>query len=240
MSNIDWDKIHSLNWVSEPDCWKKCGDGFCCSNNRPEFGFRFLPQGHNTIIYLKEEYEWLLSQGNAEGVEVKPLNLIIDGVTVIELYQADCRYLGLCKGHIERPLLCKIYPYLPVIDGGRVIDLLPASLFDITAEAVDLSIPCAIRDDKAKKMAEWNRSIEILEVLNQPKLIFYFQSISILIASYQKSIKNWSHSPGLNQLNFWKRWEVEFFKKSFHPFNKEENNIILENYHLYLNNGPVK
>ena len=59
----DWERIHSLPYLSIPNCWEKCGGGFCCCNRHELVRFRAIPQGQQSFPMLDDEYEYLRQRG---------------------------------------------------------------------------------------------------------------------------------------------------------------------------------
>src|ERR1700682_507219 len=192
---IPWEAIHRHDFIYEDQCWTTCNGGFCCSNNHPDLAFQLITTHGTTIIYLEDEYQWLTRHGTAPGpqnIGSMPNSLIFDfgGPRPISLVQLPCRLLGLCKGVIDKPLLCKLYPMLPVLAiDGSLESVCPASIFDLTMAIKGIQTPCTVVAKKAKYMSRWRAAGSPLESLRHPHLILYLQAASHFADIYTQKLR---------------------------------------------------
>ena len=93
-----------------------------------------------------------------------------NGVTISGLW-FQCRYAGLCGGHIGKPLLCKLVPFLPVMDmNGTLVDLAMINLLDITISVMGLEPRCSVLKLKDKYLELWSKNPELIQPLRQQQL----------------------------------------------------------------------
>jgi len=213
---VPWSTIHGKAFVSESNCWTTCGGGFCCSNNNPDYQFQLIPTHGTTLIYLEQEYQWLVRHGTAPGPDnlgTVPNVLTFDfgGPQPLTLVQMPCHLLGKCTGIIDKPLLCKLYPMLPILDiDGNLETIYPASVFDLTVEVRGFKTPCKVLDKRKEYFAKWQASGSDLECLRHPCLILYFQAAKHFADVYSEKLRSNEVLKGLTGKAFWKTWELQY------------------------------
>jgi len=213
---IAWERIHSQSFLFEDRCWTTCNGGFCCSNNHPDFQFQLIPTRGTTIIYLEEEYEWLSRHGTVPGPHTTgavPNTLSFDfgGPRPLSIIHIPCHLLGLCQGVIDKPLLCKIYPMLPILGiDGELDDIYPASIFELTMGLIGAPTPCTIAAKRKHYFDSWKNAPERLEALRHPYLIFHLQAARHYSDIYRVQLEANAKLRGLTGKDFWKRWELQY------------------------------
>jgi hypothetical protein len=213
---VPWEAIHQQEFVFEDQCWTTCNGGFCCTNNHPDFAFQLIPTHGTTIIYLEEEYQWLSRHGTVPGphnVGSVPNELIFDfgGPQPLSLVQLPCRLLGLCKGVIDKPLLCKLYPMLPVLAiDGSLEDVCPATIFDLTMGIKGMETPCTVVVKKAKYINRWKAAGSPLDTLRHPYLILYLRAAKHFADMYSQKLRADERLRALTGKDFWRRWELQY------------------------------
>jgi hypothetical protein len=213
--SVDWGTIHQQRFVEEPMCWTSgCYNGFCCNHNHPDFQFQLIPTNGSTIVYIKEEYEWLSRQGAVPGPDttgVVPNELSFDfgGPRPLALLQMPCRLLGLCNGVIQKPLLCKVYPMFPVLGiDGQLEDVYPSSIFDLTMGLIGVATPCTVIVKRKHYFDLWRNSPNWLAALGHPYVILYLQAAKHFSEVYRMRLESNAKLKGLTGKDFWKRWEL--------------------------------
>jgi hypothetical protein len=208
----DWASIHRQAYVFEDGCWTTCNGGFCCSNNHPDFDFRFVPMHGTTIIYMKDEYDYLSRHGRVPPrSEMKEFVFDIgDKISVSCLY-TTCSLLGKCNGVIDKPLLCRLYPFLPVFDGnGKVQDLLPASIFDLTFEVFGMQTPCTVSAKRRAYKTIWSNENFARDILMSPYILFHLELCRHFIDVYRETAPKSLSLQGASGKRFWSLWEMEY------------------------------
>jgi hypothetical protein len=214
---VPWDLAARVSLVNEPNCWNTCGGGFCCSNGHPDFEFQLLPMHGTTIIYIGDEYDYLKQHGRVHehldpGQTVHRLNFDFGGPKELSLVHTTCRFLGHCGPHVDKPLLCKIYPFLPILDiAGELEDVYPASIFEVTFLARGIHTPCSIwTSRKDKYVREFRENPALLEPLRYPLIIFYLRAAKLFVDNYIKCLRADERLKDLSGRDFWRSWEIRY------------------------------
>ena len=147
----DFERIYRHPLSSGCTEWEK-SDSHCCKMGRLLKGF-----DENTDLVslpiMKSEYSYL-----EETVDKKHFwpekpslhNFSIDGYP-IALYLQPCNFGGLCNPDI-RPLICRIYPYIPYIEQDfTVTRIINAALVDLFWGQLPEEDPCALRTPQLTK-----------------------------------------------------------------------------------------
>jgi hypothetical protein len=217
---VAWEKIHAETFLLEDQCWKTCNGGFCCSNNHPDFNFQLIPTHGTTLLYMEEEYRWLAENRKVfdpRTLEGTPNQVSIDfgGPIPLSLVQMRCSLLGKCQGVIDKPLLCKLYPMLPILGiDGDLEDIAPASIFELTMLLEKMKTPCTVVDKKQHYLQKWRNAPEQLESLNHPYIILYLQAAKHFAAIYSEQLQANEALRGLSGKHFWGMWEIEYLMGS--------------------------
>ena len=211
-----WSRIQNLDFVNVPACWTSCDGGRCCSNNFPDFNFRLLPTEGTTILYLEQEYDFLKAEGKTfeskrDASPAQLLDLDYGGPRPLRIVQAHCGLMGRCAGVIAKPLLCKLYPFLPVMNAdGEIEDLAPASIFDLTAEEFGVLLPCGVRESAKSILERWRKDGAVREVFQHPYILFHLMAASAFIENYRWSIRSNGHLSRFRGAEFWTNWELQY------------------------------
>lgn len=213
---VDWQDAHAGQYIFEDQCWTTCNGGFCCSNNHPDFQFQLIPTHGTTLLYMWSEYQWLDRTGKVpekhhHGQPPQELSLDFGGPEPLRIVQTPCRLLGQCEGVIDKPLLCKLYPVLPVLDDeGELEDVIVGSIFDATFDAMGWSTPCTVFGKRATYLKHWQANRALLDGLRHPYIIFHLQAAALFLRNY--TAKLIVHKPLKDRTgaDFWKNWELQY------------------------------
>ena len=107
-----------------------------------------------------------------------------------------CNCKGLCKPHYMRPLICRIYPFIPKVSfDGECDGFLYASLFDVIYN--DTNHPCTLTRENKEEIFEVLRE-KLKPLLTEPKLVFAFKVLEIL---YFNLLEKLDLTKDINTLN---------------------------------------
>jgi hypothetical protein len=140
----------------------------------------------------------------------RQLSLKIDEQNTCGIVYMPCRLLGLCAGVIDKPLLCKLYPFLPVGHGAESGSTVPASVFDATFQAMGWQTPCTVHraghpyDTQVIEEAARERS------LGKPYVQFYLRLAGALHDIYVKKLMANSNLTAKTGPEFWRAWEFAY------------------------------
>jgi hypothetical protein len=213
---VPWERIHRETFLYEGQCWTTCNGGFCCNHNHPDFQFRLIPTTGSTILYLEDEFRWLTQHGKAPTAEVmgsalQEMTFDFGGPRPLTFMQIHCRLLGKCQGVIDKPLLCKVYPMLPVLGiDGALEDIAPSSVFELTMQVRGSRTPCTVVDKRQHYLNKWRNDPEQLESLRHPYIILHLQAAKHFADVYRDRLNDNEALRGLCGKDFWQAWEMEY------------------------------
>ena len=213
---VDWEKLHQQPFLYEDGCWTTCGGGFCCSNDHPDFSFNFIPMQGTTIIYMEDEYRYLKSIGKVPELRVAgeaPMEFVVslgDGKE-LKLLHTTCRLLGRCDGVFQKPLLCRLYPVLPVFDvAGTLEEVIPGSIFDLTFDLIASPTPCTVHGRSGEYLRQWTAKPELIDSLRHPYIMLYLRVAKIFSEAYRAGLSGNQRLTKLKGKSFWSRWELSY------------------------------
>lgn len=219
---IQWDKIHAIqSFAPLEDCWKRC-DSYCCKTNHKDFQFRFIRCGQVQLPMCPDEHRYLERIGKLQSEG--PSNITTHSIEflpgkVASVYMMRCETGGICKYAAYRPLICKIYPYLPVPspDGSEIEELALSSVFDVAHNVRDGHIACPARRDGIPDIehAALQASRSLFE---HPHLIFYFRIANGLMQIMARQLR--TEHAGILDLpvtEYFQKWEVLYMTGKLLP-----------------------
>jgi hypothetical protein len=215
---VPWGMIHSEQFVFEDQCWTTCNGGFCCSNGHPDFQFQLIPTHGTTIIYMEDEYEWLSRHGTVPGPDttgeiINVISFDFGGPRPLAIVHVFCGLLGLCQGVINKPLLCKVYPMLPILGvDGELEDIYPSSIFELTMGLINSQSPCTVLVKRKHYLERWKNAPALLDALRHPYVILYLQAAKHFADIYRMKLEANSKLRGLTGKEFWKHWELQYLR----------------------------
>ncbi len=211
-TEVNWEQIHKETFFTSDKCWTKCNGGYCCSNNHPDFVvLRFIPMHGTTLLYMEDEYNYLLKKAKVPSDQPRSLSLDFGAEKPLRVIYTPCHHKGECKDIIEPPLLCKLYPIIPVISiDGHMEELYPASIFDLTFKSRNEQIPCAIKNECADF---FNSEPHLLQLLKHPYIILYSRAAKAFADVYMRRLKDDKNLMTLSKKDFWQMWENKYLSR---------------------------
>ena len=208
---VDWRTVTQAEFVSEPGCWNTCGGGFCCANRHPDFQFQLMPTEGTTLLYMEDEYRYLARHGKVSATQPQTIELDYGGPQPLRVVHAPCKLLGACQGVLDKPLLCKLYPFLPLLAAeGGLVELLPLSIFDLTFSLLGAGAPCTVLAKRERYRAMWTSNAAALDPLRHPYILLYLWAAKHFSDSYSRRLQQSEKLRGKQGPQFWKRWEMEY------------------------------
>lgn len=154
-----WDALHQLSFVFEDGCWSTCG-GHCCKSDSPDLAFALLGTGAG-MVFFEGEFDFLREKGVLQEGFLERAKLwkfpFGDGQEA-RFWISKCNLGGRCTLPGYRPLLCKVYPYLPRVDlaTGAIGGFIQAAVFDQFWTHLGKQNPCTLvreRPEQTQKAA---------------------------------------------------------------------------------------
>lgn len=183
---LDYDKLYNSEFIAFKDCYKTC-DSYCCSNFLGKT-FKILSKNRVVLPLLEEEYLHYKSKGGIQNItqEKREIYTLKNGKQLI-LYFLYCECGGLCQPHAMRPLICRIYPYFPLVSlEGEILGFYPASLMDLFFGKKESHCCTLVREKDAETKEQLTQSLKAL--LESPLYIFAFRALEILTKTLQKHL----------------------------------------------------
>ncbi|MDA3969557.1 hypothetical protein [Helicobacter ibis] len=203
-----WEYIYNTEFVAFKDCHLTC-NGYCCTMNK-----EFSILSKITLPLLEDEYSYYEQNGGISNIdEIKKEEFTLLNGKNLTLYYLICDCKGLCNPHSMRPLICRIYPFIPKISyKGECEGFLYASFFDVIYN--DTNHPCTLVREHKEEIFE-NLKEKLEPLLHEPKLIFAFKALEIV---YSYLLAKLDLTQDINTLNK----KLEFLLLSRKAWNNED------------------
>lgn len=176
MSERLFERLYDIDLVYQPDCYKLCGDAHCCSFARHKQHFRILgKRAFQELPLLPGEYAFLAARdqlrqfGEFERkASAYPLG---DGRALCVDSIVSYRTGGCVCEHATRPIVCRLYPLLPVIDEvGRVSGIEPFGVYEELERISEQAPACQIQ---SLPLAQLELFLSVCRLLAEEPLISF-------------------------------------------------------------------
>ena len=211
---IDWKAVYQTSLMETGSCYTHCG-GYCCKNFHAN-DFHILSAKEVILPLVESEYDYLMSLGGMAGIsedaqceEFAP----IEGHS-IQLYFMKCSCEGLCSPHCHRPFVCRLYPYLPLIDyGGHIVGFDYVALVDLFYSSQDKH-PCyLVTHQQTIVQSQLRTALEPL--IANPEMIFLLKASELIVRSLRKKITGtFDPKDDEGRKAFLKKYEYHVFTRS--------------------------
>jgi len=177
---MNWNKIYKEELFTAKNCYLECG-GYCCNNFFGQY-YSILDKNNVVLPMSDDEYNEY-KKHKVDNLKEKKYQIKIKDKEFI-FYLLFCNEKGLCNPHQNRPLICKIYPYIPKVNlEGEVIGFNYASFMDLFYSAKDKhNCPLVFKDEKR---------IQDEIIKNLPKLDAKMIFIFILLDKVMEKLKSY-------------------------------------------------
>lgn len=145
---IDWARVHQAFENGTCPHWQACGT-HCCNSRLIFKHFEWLGKGCMTALPMAEsEAAFLKGNGSyarnfPDGEFLLPFRAGGMDLTVV---LAKCNQNGVCGDQPFRPLICKLYPYVPAFEAdGTCTGVVCASVFDLFWDRLTDRDPCEMK-----------------------------------------------------------------------------------------------
>lgn len=181
MHKVDWSEIYNTEFVNAPECWKTCG-GYCCKNFYGEH-FKILDKSGVSLPLLEKEYLHYQSIGGISNITTpaKKRTFHLPNGKSFSIYLLSCNCGGLCNPHGHRPLICRIYPYFPIVDQfGTILGFEFSALMDLFYREPKTTHKCTlVREEETRIQNDLRSSLKPL--LRDPEVVFIFRVLKLLV-----------------------------------------------------------
>ncbi|MBF0540425.1 MAG: hypothetical protein HQK91_03105 [Nitrospirae bacterium] len=178
--HIDWEEIYNTDFIFSNDCWKTCNSN-CCRNSFEAY-YKLLPKKSMQLFFFPDEYEYYQSIGGVKDITSRPKKRIftMPSGDKIELISLSCECQGKCSPHSSRPLVCRLYPYFPIINDNNDIEGFEfGSVIEIFYENPELNHPCTLVRQNSKEIQDILKD-KMKLLLKYPSIVYFFKAYHIL------------------------------------------------------------
>jgi len=189
MYKTDWSKIYRTEFISVSECWKTCG-GYCCNNFFGDY-LKILDKNSVSLPMTEDEFCYYESIGGISNITSTPKNreFILKNGKKFKIYFLSCSCKGLCKPHSARPLICRIYPYFPIVNAqGQILDYDYCAIMDIFYTSPKIHRCSLINNSDLNEKIKAQLNFLLPEMLKDPFQIFVFMMIKLFIDSFREAM----------------------------------------------------
>lgn len=171
-----FDKIYATDLVYVKDCWRLCGDAYCCGFQRYKRKFKLLAKDNSSeLLLLPGEYEYLETKGWLEQFgkfDHKLIEYPLDDKRCMRIESIVSYKPGCVCNHAFRPTVCRLYPLLPILEeGGGVFGIDTLSIYDDLERMECLETACKV---SSIPLVELDKFLAISsEIARWPLPLFY-------------------------------------------------------------------
>lgn len=173
--HADFAAIYATDLVYVPGCWQLCGDAHCCSFSRSKVRFRMLGGGVKAqeLPLLPGEYEHLVATGAIQqfGDHDHRIVHFAFGQRRMRIESIVSRRPGCACNAATRTTVCRLYPFLPVLDAtGRMSGLARLGMFDLMDEMDGVERICQI--EAVPEIERPKLQVIVDAIVNSPSALF--------------------------------------------------------------------
>lgn len=176
MSNrIDFNTIYATDLVYVPGCWQLCGDAHCCSFARHKDRFRLMgARRAQELPLLPGEYAYLEEHGYLDqfgGHDHRVVDYAF-GQRSMRIESIVSHRPGCACAHATRTTVCRLYPFLPVLDADRrLLGVERLGVYDVLEDLEGAGHICQVENIPA---AERPKFLAITDIISADPLgLFY-------------------------------------------------------------------
>jgi hypothetical protein len=186
-----FERLYATDLVYVRDCWKLCGDAHCCSFSRYKARFRVMARtAFSEMPLLPYEYEflrrkgWLAQFGDYDHkVSEYPLSDYTIRVDSIISRRPNCA----CD-HATRPVICRLYPLLPVFAlDGSCLGVEPLGIFEELEEIGGLPRACQLESMPFDQLPKFLTFVS--ELAANPQFLFYLEAYRLAKAEVRDRVQ---------------------------------------------------
>ncbi|MBX7080418.1 MAG: hypothetical protein K1X88_14570 [Nannocystaceae bacterium] len=178
-----FESLYAIDLVYRAGCHNRCGDAFCCNFARHKQHFSFLGRRPmQELPLLAGEYEWLRARGWLAQFgehEHREFALTLPDGRSIHADSIVSTRAGCACDHATRPVICRLYPLLPVFDvDGRLTGIESLTIYDELERIAGAPRSCAVDDLPFEQLDLLLRFTSVLA--RQPAWLFQLAAYRLL------------------------------------------------------------
>lgn len=178
---VDFDKIYSTDLVYYPDCWRLCGDAYCCNFSRYKNKFKLIERTPaQELPLIPGEYEFLREKNwlvQFQDHDHRSINYAV-GDRSLKIDLIVSRRPGCACDHGTRTTICRLYPLLPVFEAsGLLVATDRMGLYDVMEDIAGLDRACKVTN---LPLHELDKLLTITaEIARDPVALYYVSAYRI-------------------------------------------------------------
>jgi hypothetical protein len=217
-TDADWEHIHRFE-LKFGECWTHCG-GYCCKTNHEAQNFSLMKCDSAGMVFMPQEYEFLKRHNRLQtGFEEthRRHTFVFDEARGLKIgYDtAVCALGGICSLPEYRPMICKFYPYYPVVEpeSGEVDRLITGSIVDQYWGDLGIEHPCWLHREQGDAVAAAVRATG--PALQHPYFIFHLGAAALFVEHVSaRCRKDQAALLRGDPRQFFRNWEVLYLTGS--------------------------
>lgn len=231
-----WERLHEFE-LKFGNCWEHCGS-YCCRTNHPAQSFALMKADSAGMVFMPGEYEFLARHGRLQqGFETthRHFEFVFDEARGLRLGfdTAVCSLGGLCSLPRYRPMICKFYPYYPVVSphSGQVEQFITGSIIDQYWTELGIEHPCWLHREHGAAVREAVR--QTAPALDHPYFVFHLGAAFLFVEHVTARARG--RHPDLfhgDPRQFFSQWEVLYLTGGF--FDRETFSAELRDLHAMV------
>lgn len=214
---VDWSALHKLHFVFEEGCWQTCG-GHCCKTEHQDLSFAFAGSGAG-MVFFEGEFEYLrdrglLQEGFLDKAKLWTFKFGESGEEV-RFWISKCNLGGRCTLPESRPLLCKVYPFLPRTDleTSDVTGFFQAAVFDQFWDVLKRQNPCTLVRERAGATQKAALPA-IKKLVESPYILFHVKAVEHFIDAVRDGMAALREKmPEATPAQLSLRWERDYLSR---------------------------
>lgn len=209
LSDINWKELYDENFFSMGSCWTTC-NSHCCKFN--------LYDGHKSkgvvLPLFPGEHQYFESIGGIINItdKAKKRTYHLHDDISFATHFLTCNCMGLCNPNEHRPLICRFYPYMPLVTvEGEIRGYDYIALSDLFYSNATAAHPCTlVRTEPDSVQKQLNESLP--KLLKYPQFVFSFMVAELLANSLRKAMEGTVDDlSNEEKKSFYKKFELMVF-----------------------------
>lgn len=186
-----FDRIYATDLVYVSNCWKLCGDAHCCSFARYKARFKLIARTpFQELPLLPGEYEYLQTKGWLQQFgdhDYKVIEYSVDDYT-LKIESIISRRPHCACDHDTRPVICRLYPLLPVFTlNGALTGTETIGIYEELEKLAGLTPACQLTDIPFSELPKFLTITS--EIAKDPLLLFYLEAYRLTKQQVQANLK---------------------------------------------------
>ncbi len=185
-----FDRIYTTDLVYVSNCWRLCGDAHCCSFARYKARFKLIARTpFQELPLLPGEYEYLQGKGwltQFGDHDHKVIEYAVDDY-MLKIESIVSRRPRCACDHDTRPVICRLYPLLPVFaPDGALTGVETIGIYEELEKLANLAPACQLTDIPFSELPKFLTITS--EIAKEPTFLFYLEAYRLTKQHVQEKL----------------------------------------------------